>query len=124
MTCRSWQQHMHTQLDTELLDFHGISIGGSALSLVHTVNALQAELHSSYCNLLTSGLKKLIALHPSAATLVIELVAEGDFVISANRWSLTEDYILIVQSVSTYPSLSLTSKFSTMHYRSQINHGQ
>lgn len=119
----SWQQHMQSQLDTELSDFRGITIGKELAEVQRIAVPLQAELHSSYCKLLEHGLRKLIGSLPERPILVIELLLGSDYVIFARQLQLTQDYNLAVLNVTPNRKATDTHEFTLLHWNLRVKNG-
>lgn len=118
-----WPPAMHTQYVTPLLNSHGISIGELEVVAEHTAPTLPAELRSSYSRLLELGLRRLIALHPSQAILVIELLAGEDSVIFAKELSLLPGYTYAVKDVAAPIKPMTMYEYSHLHWNLRVKDG-
>lgn len=118
----TWPLDTLSLSDTGRSDFRGTFNGESITSPELIASALHLELHSYYSTLLELGLQKLLVLHPSAATFLIELVAGEDCVISAKLYYLTQDCTLIAKDVAI-PRVTNMPTPTLLHWRLRINHG-
>jgi len=114
---------MHTQYVIPRSDFLGIFSGELGTVADHTAPTLPVELHSSYSKLLELGLRRLIALHPSATIIVIELIAGTDSVIFAKELSLLPDFTYAVKDVAAPLKPMNMFEYSHLHWNLRVKDG-